>query len=116
MHHLDIDKNILTLLEFDKILEKIASFSNIHRNQKKIKSTVPFVDINTINKHHQYVNDAIEIMKKKPTFSFMETGGINDLVLNSTKNKILSIEEIVLIVNFFKYHHKTIYFLKQAKT
>ncbi|PZC40351.1 MAG: DNA mismatch repair protein MutS2 [Chloroflexi bacterium] len=116
MHHLDIDKNILTLLEFDKILEKIASFSNIHSNQKKIKSTVPFVDINTINKHHQYVNDAIEIMKKKPTFSFMETGGINDLVLNSTKNKILSIEEIVLIVNFIKYHHKTIYFLKQAKT
>ncbi len=108
-------KSLSRALEFDKILSDIANYAVIEENKKKILSLHPLNNLEDIIARHTAVQDALNILTKKTDLYFVETSKIDNYILNASKSKILSEEEIFQIIKFLKIQKKNISLLQQGK-
>lgn len=97
-----MNKKVLTVLEYTKIREILASFASSPLGKERCAALMPSTDINEIQLMQQQTKDALNRLFKKDSISF----GNNKLIIPSLKSleigASLSISELLKIASFLE--------------
>ena len=98
---LNLEKSI-RVLEFDKILNLLASVSLTEGAKKRALTLTPSSNIETVKRRQLYTSNAKKMAGIKGTPSFGSMPGILDTVEKAEKNSILSAREILDVASVLK--------------
>lgn len=90
-------KKAIKVLEFDKVLERLADCASLEGAKEEIMKTVPDTDIFLVRKLQQQTTDAKNMMVTKGTPSFMGVKPVENSVARAEKSAILTIKELLNI-------------------
>lgn len=93
-----MNKHSYTVLEFDKLREEVASYSNISTTYETILKLEPYKDFSILNREFEVIRDFIDLIKFDGGF---EPTGINDICYLNKKVELvgnfLDAEELYIL-------------------
>lgn len=81
-----MNNHSLSVLEFDKLREEIAGYSNIEDSQVEILEMMPYQDLNSVKKELDLVREFIEFMKYD---GGMEAAGMKNINIIARKSELI---------------------------
>jgi DNA mismatch repair protein MutS2 len=109
---MSIELKSLKSLEFDKILEKLASFTKLNQSKDLCFSLKPFSDINLIQTHINFTSEAKNILDHALDLP-LEYVAVIDTIIHSTLDSYLNEEEIINIAKTIRTSRKVKNFLRE---
>ena len=94
-----MDKKVFRRLEFDKVLEQLASFAGSPLGQERVMSLQPVADLGTIMRWQKETTEGRELMRLDPT---AEIGGWKDVrvqIKRADRGAVLEPEELAAVAD-----------------
>lgn len=95
-----MNKKTLKNLEFDKIVEKVASFASSSVGKEKIKQLVPSTNINDIKIWQKETSEAVTMILKKGSLKMGGLRDINPYLKRTAIGGSLNFEELLNVADF----------------
>ena len=87
-------------IDFDKVLEKIASYASFSNSKNEILNAIPYFDRLAIQRDLDYVSEGLMLLQKGESFSFAGCSDVSFHVKQATKQMTLSPVELQEIAAF----------------
>lgn len=95
-----MNKKTLKNLEFDKIIQKVASFASSSVGKEKINSLVPSTNINDIKIWQKETSEAVTMILKKGSLKMGGLRDINPYLQRTAIGGSLNFEELLNVADF----------------
>ncbi len=95
-----MNEKALKTLEFDKILEKVASFASSLVGKEKVRALKPSIDINEIKTWQKETSQAVSMILKKGSLKIGGLRDINPFLQRTAVGGSLNFEELLNVADF----------------